>query len=143
MSDYELAKDIMEIKNSIKAIEEYLNGRGESCPTPEQITFFASVGIDLAISEVQVGGGKLSFKLVGDVKCNGKEAKFLDSKFTLTAAGLCEERGEFKNDLFVVKDQKVCLIFADGVIEFCCVARFRPIPQTETTICKKINVPLP
>lgn len=103
----------------------------------------ADLGVEVRIEDVQVGGGELRFRLIGVVKYGGDDATFLDSTFSLSAAGLCEEKPEYSNRLFKVKNQKVCLIFAEAKVEFCCTARFRPIPQTETDFCIKFDVPLP
>lgn len=103
----------------------------------------ADLGVEVRIEDVEVGGGELRFRLIGVVKYGGDEAEFLNSTFRLNGEQLCEERPEFRNRLFVVKNQKVCLIFAEAKVEFCCTARFRPIPQTETDFCIKFDVPLP
>ena len=52
-------------------------------------------------------------------------------------------KSEISDDVFVVKNQKVCLVYAEAAIHFTGTARFRPIPDSETDYDIKIPVPLP
>jgi hypothetical protein len=102
----------------------------------------ASISIGVSADEWEVGNGRISVRLRATVSYGGDDWDFIDSRLTLTTSSLCEEKSEVSNRLFKVKNIKTCVIFSEGVIEFCCTARFRPVPQSETDICKKISIPV-
>ena len=95
------------------------------------------------VTDFQVGGGQISFKVRAEVSCQGKDWVYLDSRFTFTLHDACEQPQDVKNDVFVVKDQKICLVYSKWEVTYEATARFRPIPQSETTFKEEFKIPVP